>query len=86
MSPSLLRMLSDRDVDLLLEDLCVNGGYCVPPQVNAQLRNAPPGTPETFAETVVRAEGFDPALNPHEYRSVLKVVARAFRRSASSDL
>ena len=76
-------MLSDREVDWLLEDLCVNGGYCLPPQVDAQIRSAPPRTPDAFADAVIRAEGLDPALNPREYRWVLEVVERAFRRSAS---
>ena len=76
-------MLTERDVDWLLEELCVNGGYCLSPRVNAQLRSAPPGTPETFAEAVLRAEWFDPIRSPREYRSVFEVVACAFRRSAS---
>jgi hypothetical protein len=76
-------MLAARDVDWLLEELCVNGGYCLPPTVSTQIRSAPPDTPEAFADAVFRSEGFDPALNPREYRSVLEVVERAFQRSAS---
>jgi hypothetical protein len=76
-------MLSARDVDWLLEELCVNDGYCLPPTVSAQIRSAPPGTPEAFAEAVFRGDGFDPVLNPLEYRSVLDVVERAFQHSAS---
>jgi hypothetical protein len=76
-------MLRNRDVDWLLEDLCAKGGYCLSADVNVRLRNAPPDTPQKFAEAVIRAEGLDPTLDRREFSWVLEVVERAFRRSAS---
>lgn len=77
--------MSPREIEWLLEDLCVKRGFCLPRSAQEELINSPPPTPEAFAIAVVRAEGLDPQIDKQLYRGVLETVQKAFQRSAERD-
>lgn len=52
--------LSARQVDLLLQELCVVLGFCLTPDANTQLMCEPPADVDEFTDAVIRAEGLDP--------------------------
>ena len=75
-------MLSERQVEFLLEELCVTYGCCVPPDAWESLVVEPPPDPEGFALAVFRAEGVEPAPSHRRlYRQVLAHVERAYDRA-----
>lgn len=51
--------ISTRQIEFLLEELCVDLGFCLPPNVRAQLVRDPPTDVDEFADAVIRAEGLD---------------------------
>jgi hypothetical protein len=63
----------------LLEELCRNFGFCLPPKEQAHLRADPPNIPAAFTAAVFIAEGLDPALADTKiWQSVHSRVVRAF--------
>ena len=52
-------MPSQRDLALLLDDLCASLGICLAPERRAALLAAAPPNAAAFVEAVVRAEGLD---------------------------
>lgn len=73
--------MSDReersDVALLLYELCVNLGFCLPPDERARLEGSPPAGIDAFTDAVLVAEGLDPQLvDRHVRREVRACVAR----------
>ena len=67
-----------RDVDALLDELCVGSGFCLPPDARARLRDAPPPGTDAFTDAVLVAEGLDPLLDKDLRRGVRAMVARHF--------
>lgn len=75
-------MLSASEVHWLLHTLCVDLGFCLPPDAQEQLKGHPPADVEGFTDAVFVAEGFNPSTADRQlYRKVSMVVADAFRRS-----
>jgi len=74
-------MLSPREINWLLEDLCVRGGYCTASHEFERLCAETPPTAEAFAQFVVAAEGLDPFYDAKLYRDVLSTVERAYERA-----
>ena len=78
----LLRMLSERQVEFLLEELCVIYGFCLPAEANERLLADPPPDPEGFTLAIFRAEGIEPAPSHRKlYREVLAHVQRTYDRA-----
>jgi hypothetical protein len=75
--------LSETEVELLLHELCVRLGFCLPQAAWQQLEREPPTEVETFADAVYAAEGADPNERPHIRRQVCECIAAHFARSAS---
>lgn len=74
-----MTLLTRDEVGTLLDKLCVDLGYCLPPDAKARLCDEPPSTPEAFTDAVFREEGLDPTTaDRHLYRQVRAVVGRAF--------
>jgi hypothetical protein len=70
------------DVTKLLDDLCVQLGYCLPPDDQARLISDPPASVDAFTDAVIRAEGLDPMLIASDQRQqVWRMVAAAFGES-----
>ena len=70
--------LSPEEVTLLLRDLCVELGFCLPPDDHDSLRDSPPNDVDDFAAAVFRVEGMEAAQHPHLYGQVRQKVAKAF--------
>lgn len=69
-------------VGRLLDELCVDCGFCLPPDARGRLEQAPPPSIDAFTDAVFVAEGLDPAqLLKNDWRAVRARVARHFRAS-----
>ncbi|MGI5207105.1 hypothetical protein ACQEU6_36710 [Spirillospora sp. CA-108201] len=77
--------LSREDVALLLRDLCVELGFCLPPQDQDALCDSPPGDVDGFTDAVFRAEGLDASPHAHLYGRVQEMVAEVFGDSSTPD-
>ena len=74
-------MLTPREVELLLQKLCVDLGFCLEPDEAARLQAAPPTDMRAFADAVFLADGFDPSTADRRlWRQVRDVIAAAFAR------
>jgi hypothetical protein len=63
---------------MLLDQLCVDLGYCLPPDERIRLIDDPPQTVDAFTDAVIAAEGRDPVLIDKASRQeVRRVVAKA---------
>ena len=75
-------MLSEPETHRLLNDLCVELGFCLPPAGQLRLTQHPPRDVRAFADAVFLAEGLDGELADRRlYRQVRDMVAAAFERS-----
>lgn len=75
-------MLSERDTETLLSELCVKLGFCLPPEARHLLATSPPAEVGAFTNAVFKAEGLNPeTADRHLYRQVRAMVSRAFERS-----
>jgi hypothetical protein len=71
-------MLTERQIQALLDDLCRRLGICLPLSFQKRLKNSPPTNAVRFAEVVYRAEGLDPALGGELYKAVVARVEQVF--------
>jgi hypothetical protein len=71
-------LLTEHQIQALLDDLCRRLGICLPPSFQERLKNSPPTNALRFAEVVYRAEGLDPTLGSELYKAVLARVEQAF--------
>ncbi len=74
--------LGEADVKVLLYELCVRLGFCLPQEAQRQLERHPPSEVEAFADAVYAAEGEDPHAHPHVRRQVCECIAAHFAQSA----
>lgn len=75
-------MLTERQTERLLDKLCVDMGFCLPPDAQRRLIADPPAEVESFVDAVFIAEGLNPVIaDRHLHRQVQAVVAEAFRKS-----
>jgi hypothetical protein len=74
------------DAVRLLNDLCVQLGYCLLPDDQQRIIDDPPASVDAFADAVVTAEGFDPVVMATEQRQqVRRLVAAAFGEPTRRD-
>jgi hypothetical protein len=71
--------MSATRVDRLLSELCVDLGFCLPPEDQERLRDSPPSTIDAFTDAVFIAEGMDP-LVPPQLRKQVRARDQAFLR------
>jgi len=75
-------MIDNTDVRPLLDKLCVDLGFCLPPAESEKLIVDPPQTVLEFANAVLLAEGLAPEVaDRHLFRQVRDYVSQAFQRS-----
>lgn len=75
-------MLSEPEVHKLLYELCVQLGFCLPPEESRRLKDEPPKDVPSFTDAVFLAEGLDQSnASRHLYRQVRDMVTAAFNRS-----
>lgn len=72
-------IMSEAAATRLLDTLCTEFGYCLSPDSRRAIRERAPGDPQAFVDSVVVAEGLDPAaLGSSAYRQLLTVAQSAF--------
>ena len=73
--------ISQRKIKFLLEELCVDLRFCLPPDAQVQLIREPPPDVDEFTDAVIRAERLDPYADipTRLRREVRERVARCFR-------
>jgi hypothetical protein len=77
------KVLTRAEVGDLLEKLCVDMGFCLPPAEHNKLLENPPQDPGVFTDAVFLAEGLNPQTARRDlYREVRDFVTTAFRHSA----
>ncbi|MGH9766433.1 MAG: hypothetical protein ACREAB_03285 [Blastocatellia bacterium] len=79
-------MLNSNDVYFLLSRLCIELGFCLPPDEWNRLQENPPGEINEFTNKVFVAEGVDPQYAPRDlYRQVKAIVEDAFEKQAETE-
>jgi hypothetical protein len=80
----LVVMDDDRDLEFevgeLLYDLCVRLGFCLPPEANRRLVEAPPAGVDAFTDAVFEAEGMGDMSYTDLRRQVRAVVDQHMNR------
>jgi hypothetical protein len=80
----LSKALDPSEVEALLGKLCVDLGFCLPPDAQDQLIENPPSDTRAFTDAVFIAEGMNPETARRElYRQVQECVSAAFARAAN---
>jgi len=69
---------SEQKVRVLLDELCVRLGFCLPPTASAQIRKDPPTEITAFTEAIFLAEGLKSEESRHLRQQVRDVVSRHF--------
>ena len=67
-------------VGKLLYDLCVDLGFCLPPDDIRRLVESPPAGVDAFTDAVFEAEGMDPTIHPDLRSQVRAVVVEQMSR------
>jgi hypothetical protein len=76
---------NDDPRELLLDELCVRLGFCLPPAVQQELLQRPLHDADSFVDEVARAEGFDAtAMDRDLLRRMRGLAAAAFARRPGS--
>jgi len=71
------------EVRQLLDKLCIDLGFCLPPLAQSQLEQMPPDEAVAFARAVFIAEGMNPDWAGRRlFRQVRDCIADAMHRSA----
>lgn len=74
----------EKDLRRLLDHLCVQFGFCLPPEDNRRLIRTPPADAESFTDEVFVADGFEPRSAPPDlYRQVLDLVTAAYDQTSA---
>ena len=75
--------LTASEVDNLLTKLCIDLGFCLPPNAVLRLRNSPPTDIDLFTDAVFIAEGLDPRFESKRlYAQVRAMVRDEFARAS----
>lgn len=70
-------------VGKLLDRLCIDFGFCLPPDDYMRLAENPPGDVRSFVDAVFTAEGMNQEMADRRlYREVPKVVREASQRDS----
>jgi hypothetical protein len=79
-------MLSPHATEVLLSRLCIDLGFCLPPEVQRTLKEQPPLDAKAFADAVLLAEGLDPeTADLHLYRKVKAMISTALRTAVDEE-
>jgi hypothetical protein len=74
--------LTPEEVYSLLSKLCIDLGFCLPPDQIARLQDAPPDDADRFADAVFLAEGLDPRTSDRALRRQVRgLVTEAFKQA-----
>jgi hypothetical protein len=70
----------------LLAELCVDLGFCLPPEARSRLQEAPPRTIDAFTDAVFAAEGMESLVYPQLRKQVRERVAKHFRSAGGGTI
>lgn len=74
-------MLNAGEVESLLSKLCIDLGFCLPPEDDVRLQKTPPDNVDDFTDAVFLAEGINPQhAERHLYRQVRAMIDEAFQK------
>jgi hypothetical protein len=65
-------------IRFLLEELCVELGFCLPPDAQHRLIAHPPLAIEEFTDAVIRAEGLDDQAIPRQLRREIRAIVTRY--------
>ena len=74
----------ERDLGILLDKLCMEWGFCIPPSDRARVATSRRSDAAEFASEVLRAEGLDPDYEVHWFRRIRQRFRDQFGESASA--
>jgi hypothetical protein len=77
--------LTSGHVDALLRTLCVDLGFCLPPDDHARLVSEPPSDIDVFTDEVFAVEGMDVSLHPRLRDQVRAIIAARFGATSGDD-
>jgi hypothetical protein len=66
----------ESELPWLLDELCIELGFCLPAAEYETLMNSPPRDVDAFTDAVLAAEGLDPSLNKQLRRAVRSKIER----------
>jgi hypothetical protein len=73
----------DHDLRVLLDKLCVEWGFCIPPDHADRIASSDHLDGDGFASAVLRAEGMDPEYELHWFRRIRRRFVDEFGNSVS---
>lgn len=74
-------MLNAKEIEYLLDTLCREMGFCLPPDDQNRLQENPPNEVKAFTDEIFFAEGLDPQYVRRDlYRAVMAKVTEAFQK------
>lgn len=68
---------SEASLEKVLYELCVELGFCLPPEEGAKLRTDPPSGVDEFTDAVIRAEGMDPVYIDSDLKRRIREIVEA---------
>jgi hypothetical protein len=75
--------MTPKQVELLLYELCVDLGFCLPTEAQIRLEQHPGTDIDAFTDAVIRAEGLDPEadISLHLRRDIRVRVLKHFKKA-----
>jgi hypothetical protein len=74
--------MTETQTQQLLDKLCVELGFCLPPSLQRRIVENPPKDTKRFTDVVIKGEGMDATLiDKHLYESMHSMVEAAFSQS-----
>jgi len=74
----------EAEVQQLLDELCVDLGFCLPADEQRRLRESPPVDADSFTDAVFEAEGLDAGLDKRLRKQVRERIDRRMRSWAAA--
>jgi hypothetical protein len=79
--------MSSRQIEYLLEELCVVLGFCLSPEQHARILEKPEVEIDAFTDAVIRAEGLDPYADiPTNLRRQVRAIVVKYFKASEDDL
>jgi hypothetical protein len=66
----------ESELPWVLDELCVELGFCLPLHRRTEITASPPGTVNAFTDALFEAEGIDPTANQRLYVQVRDKIER----------
>ena len=78
--------MTPKQVESLLNELCVVLGFCLEPAAQARIQEKPEADIDAFTDVVIRAEGLDPYSDiPKRLRRQVREIVVKYFKAAEDD-